>query len=120
MGIWFKSGQSVRRVFLYEPALSQRDLKMEALFVPVMGRTGRILLGYLPGSDSDPKLTALSIFLHFLANPENIRLGGPCPLPEKYFYWKILRGFRVLAQGNTVGHPEGGHSRLVGPLFLSA
>lgn len=92
MSIWYRSGQSVRRVFLYEPTLNQRDLKMQALFVPVTGRTGRILLGYLPGSDSDPELTALSIFLHFLANPENIRLGGPCPCCKKHFYKKVLRG----------------------------
>jgi hypothetical protein len=92
IGVWFRSGQTVRRVFRFEPTLSRSDVKLEALVVPVIGRTGRIVLGYLPGSDSDPKLTALSTFVHFLLNPENMRLGGPCPCCGMCFYKQILRG----------------------------
>lgn len=92
IGVWFRSGQTVRRVFRAEETLNRSEVKLEALVVPVIGRTGRILLGYLPGSGSDPKLTALSTFVHFLLNPENMRLGGPCPRCGIYFYKQILRG----------------------------
>jgi hypothetical protein len=30
--------------------------------------------------------------VHFLLNPENMRLGGPCPRCGRYFYKQILRG----------------------------
>lgn len=92
IGVWFISGQTVKRVFRFEPTLNRSDIKLEALVVPVIGRTGRIVLGYLPGSDSDPKLTALSTFVHFLLNPENMRLSGPCMRCGMYFYKQILRG----------------------------
>ena len=92
IGVWFRSGQTVRRVFRSEPTLNRSEVKLEALVVPVIGRTGRILLGYMPGSDSDPMLNALSTLVHFLLNPENMRLGGPCPCCGMYFYKQILRG----------------------------
>lgn len=91
MNRWRCSGQSVKRVFALEPTLGQREIKLEALVVPVIGRTCRIVLGYLSGSESDPKLRALSTFVHFLLNSENQRLGGPCPACEAYFYKSRLR-----------------------------
>src|SRR3974377_960641 len=56
IGVWFNSGQTARRVFLSEPTLNRSHVKLEALVVPATGRTARIVLGYLPGSESDPKL----------------------------------------------------------------
>lgn len=89
--VWFSARQSVRRVFRAEESLNKGPVEVETLVIPVMGRIARIELGFLPGSDSDPKLRALSTFVHFLLNPENIRLGGPCPRCGVYYYKQIAR-----------------------------
>ncbi len=39
IGVWFRSGQTVRRAFRFEPTLNRSDIKLEALVVPVMGRS---------------------------------------------------------------------------------
>ncbi len=91
MDLWWRHKHSVRSVFAREPALSQMEIKLETLVVPIPGKTARAVLGDIPGSDTDPRLKALSRFVHFLLNTENQRLGRPCPACGIHFYRKRLR-----------------------------
>jgi len=93
--VWFESGRRVRRVFLLEPALAKTPFLFRAQVVPILGSTARIQLEDLPNNLSDPKAKALSLFVHFLLNPANERLGGPCATCRGYFYKETLRAKSV-------------------------
>jgi hypothetical protein len=91
---WFDSGPNVEKLWLEDPALARLSHLVRAYMVPTKG--SRAYLTYLDGPDTglspgDAVEIAFGLFFHFLLNPYNKKLGGPCRHCGKYYVKKTER-----------------------------
>jgi len=93
VGAWFRSGPDVRVLLNADPKLDEEGRKFRPFFIPTRGATAR--LAYLApleySSQVKPVEVALGLFLPFLINPYNERLGGPCKHCGNFFVKKTER-----------------------------
>ena len=85
--IWVKSGFNVSKLFEAEPELAERASNARAsLGVTETGRL-RAVIDTSPKQPfaGEPPEVAIGIFLEFLLNPFNHRVGGPCAYCDKFF-----------------------------------
>lgn len=90
---WRDSGPNVSKLFEADPILAEAAGHFRAMMIPTTGPTARLLYLTVP-EDMDPiapHTLPLSLFLDFLLNPFNTRLGGPCARCGRYFIRKNLR-----------------------------
>lgn len=85
---WKKSGPNVIKLFNSNPALSKSAETLRPVLIPTPGSTARLLfLQLLEYSDSaSPREIAVELFLRFLINPHNGKLGGPCRYCGDYYF----------------------------------
>jgi hypothetical protein len=90
---WFDSGPNVAKLLSADPVLAREAHRFRAELFPT--ETGRAKLTYLTAPEKmdpgEPLTVALGLFLDFLLNPFNERLGGPCALCGKYYVKKTER-----------------------------
>ena len=88
-----RSGPNVCRLFDANPIVSQKALDFRPHFTPTPGSTAR--LAYLAAVEysehTSAREIAVELFLRFLLNPYNEKLGGPCKYCDKYFVKKTKR-----------------------------
>jgi len=77
---WFRSGPNVMKLINADPKLDQEIRKFRPFFIPTEGPTARLAYLAAPeySSEAKPVEVALGLFLPFLINPYNEKLGGPC------------------------------------------
>jgi len=84
---WRASGPNVLKLFKTEHQLVGKELKLLGYIRPTKTAQARLIL--IDNSQlkdaQDPIANANRSFLHFLWNPMNERLGGPCLYCGKYF-----------------------------------
>jgi hypothetical protein len=84
---WLNSGPNVNRLFDADPMLDQAARNFQPHFIPTKGGTAK--LAYLKApeylSGVAPLEIALGLFLPFLLNPFNEKLGGPCKNCDGYY-----------------------------------
>jgi hypothetical protein len=77
---WLHSGPNVSKLFDAEPMLDRAARSFRPHFIPTKSGTAR--LAYLTAPEyedqANPREIALGLFLNFLLNPYNEKLGGPC------------------------------------------
>ena len=88
---WFDSGPNVSKLFRAEPILAREAQSFRAEAIPTKHGTARIALSTTQGPTTGPLSNALGLFLEFLLNPYNVKLGGPCKYCGNYFAKKTLR-----------------------------
>jgi hypothetical protein len=90
---WFDSGPNVSKLFASNPDLERASRNIGAHVVATKTAQAKLLFTAASQniSPADPQFTALGLFLNFLLNPFNERLGGPCAYCEKYFVKKTRR-----------------------------
>jgi len=97
VGAWFRSGPDVRALLNADPKLDEETRKFRPFFIPTRGATAR--LAYLAVQEYSPQAkpveVALGLFLPFLLNPYNEKLGGPCKHCGNYFAKKTERKISV-------------------------
>jgi hypothetical protein len=90
---WFDSGPNVSKLLEANPILARAALRFHAHLIPT--KSGRAKLTYTPNPEGmapgDPLEIALGLFLNFLLNPYNEKLGGPCKHCGKYYVKKTKR-----------------------------
>jgi hypothetical protein len=80
-----------------DPKLDEESRKFRPFFIPTRGATGRLAFLAAPeySSEAKPVEVALGLFLRFLINPHNKKLGGPCKHCGNYFVKKTERKISV-------------------------
>jgi endogenous inhibitor of DNA gyrase (YacG/DUF329 family) len=90
---WFDSGPNLIKLFNSDPIVAREAQRFRAHMIPTS--TGRAKLDYLTAPEkmnpAEPLAIALGLFLDFLLNPFNERLGGPCANCGKYYVKKTKR-----------------------------
>jgi hypothetical protein len=90
---WFDSGPNVIKLLESDPILAREARRFRAQLIPTSA--GHAKLDYLTAPEkmnpAEPLATALGLFLDFLLNPFNERLGGPCAYCGKYYVKKTER-----------------------------
>ena len=89
-------GQDVNKLFDANPMLDQAARNFQPHFIPTKGGTAKLAYlapEYLP--DVAPLEIALGLFLPFLLNPYNRKLGGPCKNCGKYYLRETERNKSV-------------------------
>lgn len=93
---WLRSGPNVNKLFDANPMLDQAARNFQPHFIPTKGGTAKLAYlapEYLP--DVAPLEIALGLFLPFLLNPYNRKLGGPCKNCGKYYLRETERNKSV-------------------------
>lgn len=102
---WFDSGPNVQKLLNEDPVLAREAQRFRAHLIPT--NTGHAKLDYLTAPEkmnpAEPLATALGLFIDFLLNPFNERLGGPCACCGKYYVKKTERKKTVYCS-KTCGH----------------
>lgn len=83
---WFRSGPNVKELFKSESVLAHEAMNIRVALIP--GTYGAKLAILDIGTNDDPRdplSNAIGIFVQFLLNQENKKLGGPCRHCQKYF-----------------------------------
>lgn len=90
---WFDSGPNVKALFRSNAVLASAAQDLRAVIVANEGPTARLKIETIPVSMNavEPLTIAHSLFLDFLLNPFNTRLGGPCAHCNQYFIRNDLR-----------------------------
>ena len=90
---WIDSGPNVLKLINADPVLARAARKFWAHLVPT--QKGYARLAYYPIPENLPKgsplSAALALFMSFLLNPCNDRLGGPCGRCRNYYVKKTKR-----------------------------
>ena len=90
---WRRSGPNVCKLFDANPLLSHSALDFRPHFIPTPRNTAR--LAYQAAveysEDISAREIAVELFLRFLLNPYNEKLGGPCKYCDEYFMKKTKR-----------------------------
>ncbi len=84
---WSDSGPNVEKLFSADHVLAQAALQCRAHVIPTKTNRARLICVTVP-EDLPPGDTleiAFGIFLNFLINPDNEKLGGPCRNCDKYY-----------------------------------
>ena len=90
---WYKSGPNVSKLLESEPLLERESRSFRAHMIPTQTAQARLLYISVPDNmdPRDPRETAFGLFINFLLNPFNQRLGGPCKHCNKYYVKKTKR-----------------------------
>ncbi len=80
VGAWLRSGPNVMKLLNLDPKLDLETRKFRPFFIPTEGATARLAYLAAPeySSQAKPVEVALGLFLPFLINPYNEKLGGSC------------------------------------------
>lgn len=90
---WLDSGPNIVKLFSADPILAQASLSVRAHLIPTKGGRAHLTCVTVPDNlaPGDPLEIAMGLFLDFLVNPTNERLGGPCKHCNKYYVKKTKR-----------------------------
>jgi hypothetical protein len=91
---WFESGPNVSKLLAADADLARAAGEIRARLVPTKMACGQLVYSTVPESTKrgwNPVAIALGLFLNFLLNPLNVRLGGPCVRCGKYYVKKTKR-----------------------------
>jgi hypothetical protein len=93
---WFDSGPNVAKLFSADSVLAQAALHCRAHLIPTKTSRAQLVCVTAPENmpPGEPLEIALGLFLNFLINPYNQKLGGPCKNCDK-FYVKNTKRQRV-------------------------
>lgn len=85
---WTRSKRNVSKLFDALPDLSSKAADFRPFYVPTSTNTARLAyLAVVEYSDQiKPREIAIELFLRFLLNPFNDKLGGPCKYCNAYFF----------------------------------
>lgn len=97
---WRDSGPNIRRLFETDPVLADAARRFPSHMIATEGPTARLVYVTVPENmnPGEPLEIALGLFLDFLLNPFNVRLGGPCAHCGKYFLRKNKRHGRYCTE----------------------
>jgi hypothetical protein len=90
---WYNSGPNVCKLLDAVPRLNQFAEDFRPYFIPTTGRTAHLAYLDVPeySAHSKPIDLAFGLFLKFLINPFNEKLGGPCKDCHKFYVKKTRR-----------------------------
>jgi hypothetical protein len=90
---WIDSGPNVRKLLNFDPLLDREARRFRPHFIPTEKGTARLAYVAIPefSPHSKPFDIAVGLFLNFLLNPYNERLGGPCKHCSKYYVKNTMR-----------------------------
>jgi hypothetical protein len=103
---WQASGPNVSKLINLNPRLNLAIEKFRPRFIPTKSGTGRLafLSSREYSSHSKPVDIAIGLFLPFLLNPLNEKLGGPCKHCSDYFVKKTKRQFAYCSKKCGLQH----------------
>jgi hypothetical protein len=122
---WFRSGPNVNKLFDADPMLDRAARSFQPYSIPVKG--GNLKLAFLTAPEYLPGVApleiALGLFLPFLLNPYNEKLGGPCKNCGSYYLKESKRkkhvycskrcGHRLTARLANKARREREHKKLL-------
>ena len=87
---WRDSGPNISKLAIAEPFLTRR---FAAQLIPNPSRFAQMAYFTAPGDieQAEPVAIAQGLFMNFLLNQDNERLGGPCRHCDKYYVMKTKR-----------------------------
>jgi hypothetical protein len=90
---WQRSGPDVNKLLNANPMVSRYAQEFRTFFIPTHGPTARLAFLAAPdySSQVSPVEVALGLFLHFLINPYNEKLRGPCKYCGNFYLKKTER-----------------------------
>jgi hypothetical protein len=104
---WWRSGPNVNKLFNAESMLNHKAQEFRPHFIPT--NSGIARLAYLTAAEYLPHVrpveTAIQLFLLFLLNPYNEKLGGPCKNCGRYYLKRSKRKKSVYCT-EACGHRE--------------
>jgi hypothetical protein len=90
---WFDSGPNVAKLFSDDPALALAAMHCRLQLIPTKTRCAKVMCVTVPENmpPGAPLEIALGLFLGFLIDPYNERLGGPCKHCGTFYVKKTKR-----------------------------
>jgi len=90
---WFDSGPNVMKLFSDDPVLALAAMHCRAHLIATKTNRARVICMTVPENmpPGEPLETALGLFLGFLIDPYNEKLGGPCKHCDKFYVKKTKR-----------------------------
>src|SRR5580698_7592021 len=90
---WRRSGPDVNKLLNANPMVRRYAQEFRTFFIPTHGPTARLAFLAAPeySPQASPVEVALGLFLHFLINPYNEKLRGPCKHCGDFYLKKTER-----------------------------